>query len=191
MAGLLRAAAVAVLLGTWPVAAALAADDWKWLEGTYWFVPKAYLPALGSSPGLPAPISLDDQTVYHIDGYSGGYFWGNTAVSYVGPSPNPPPPSCLFLVGSVTPEGRLHLTFTPLDASSSSEATVGIGTMTKQNGEWTMENQMSSPAGKMLLVHWAYMHQCKRGDHCYSSLPGVGVSIPEFLGNCTGSAQQR
>jgi hypothetical protein len=43
-----------------------------------------------------------------------------------------------------------------------------------------MENQMSTvAAGNVLLTHWAYMHQCKHGDACFSALPGV---IPEFLG---------
>jgi len=186
------------LTGTATVAGgpSIAAPDdvarWQWLNDTFWYVPNEYLLALASSPSLTAPIPVTDQTVYHIE-YKAGYFWGTTAVSYMGTqaSAQRAAPACLQLVGSVTPEGQVHLTFTPLPASStaaadrSTEPTVGLGVMTRQQGEWTMENQMSTvAAGNVLLTHWAYMHQCKHGDACFSALPGVGVSIPEFLGQC-------
>ena len=168
-------------------------DRWQWLAGTYWYVPRENLPAVASSPKLAAPIPVSDQTVYRIDHYAGGYFWGTTAGSYQRRSSadGSPAPSCLQLVGSVTPEGSVHLTFTSLASktatadSSAGEPTVGIGAMTRQGGEWTMENQMSTTAaGDLLLTHWAYMRQCRPGEPCFWSLPGVGVSIPEFLGPC-------
>ncbi len=168
---------------------------WQWLAHTYWYVPKADLLALASSPALKTPTPVSDQTVYYISNYADGYFWGTTAVSYTQPggSAASDQVSCLQLVGSVTPEGNVHLTFTPLAATpsgsggSSSQPTDGLGTMTRQWYEWTMENQMSTiAAGNLLLTHWAYMYQCKPNQPCFAALPGVGVSVPEFLAPCVG-----
>lgn len=177
---------------------AAAVDPWQWLNNTYWYVPTQYLLAIASSPSLPAPIPVSDQTVYHIQHYQAGYFWGTTAVSYSSQqSFEDATPSCLQLVGSVTPEGKVHLTFTLLPATqaasptptpssdSTSAPTVGIGTMVLQRGAWTMENQMSTTATEsLLLTHWAYMYQCQPDEPCFSKLPGVGTSIPNFLGSC-------
>ncbi|HEY1257665.1 MAG TPA: hypothetical protein VGF34_00340 [Stellaceae bacterium] len=61
--------------------------------------------------------------------------------------------------------------------------------MTWRGGEWTMEKQMSTTAiGNLLLGHWAYMRQCRRGEACFASLPGVGVSVPEMRESCTQTA---
>jgi hypothetical protein len=48
--------------------------DWLFLQGSYWYVPTANLPALLSTTtggGTFAPIS--DQTVFFIQQYAGGY----------------------------------------------------------------------------------------------------------------------
>ncbi|HTY53860.1 MAG TPA: hypothetical protein VMB26_01600, partial [Candidatus Binataceae bacterium] len=160
------------------------ANRWRWLNNTYWYVPNQYLLAIASNPSVGAPLPVSDQTVYYISNYKAGYFWGTTAVTYYAANSEPSSPSCLQLVGSVTPEGELHLTFTPL-SSTDPQPTIGIGTMTLQGGAWTMENQMSTePAGNLLLTHWAYMFQCSPGQPCYRSLPGVKTSIPDFLSPC-------
>ncbi|HTT78023.1 MAG TPA: hypothetical protein VMF50_18815 [Candidatus Binataceae bacterium] len=165
-------------------------DRWQWLNNTYWYVPSQYLLAIASDPSLP-PVPVADQTVYYISNYQGGYFWGTTAVSYTLPNSTPSSPSCLQLVGSVTPQGALHLTFTPISSTTPTvpveqpPPTVGIGTMTLQQGGWAMENQMSAVAvGDVLLTHWAYMYQCRPNEPCFSSLPEVGSSIPAFLAPC-------
>lgn len=172
------------------------AARWHWLADTYWYVPHDNLLAVASTPGA-RPLPVSDQTVYHILEYDRGYFWGPTAVSYqrLHRGTASGGPSCLQLVGSVTPEGRVHLSFTALPANpsgaagSSTEPTVGIGAMTWQRGEWTMENQMSTVAvGNVLLTHWAYMRQCRLGQACFSALPGVGVPLPEFLAPCRRAA---
>ncbi|HKV38874.1 MAG TPA: hypothetical protein VJX67_06650, partial [Blastocatellia bacterium] len=149
------------------------------------------------------------QTVFHIEDYSKGYFWGKTAVRFVpiGDSPRAgglsAPVLCFQLVGSVTPEGSLYLSFssssspagqgsstgspfpTPSTAASNSggNSTVGIGVMRFKAGEWRMELQMSSGAAQR-VSHWAYMAQCKEGGECMHELPGVRCSLPEFLGEC-------
>jgi hypothetical protein len=170
-------------------------ERWQWLADTYWYVPKQYLLALASSPALQAPIPVLDQTVYYIKNYAGGYFWGTTAVSYRRPGSSASDEvSCLQLVGSVTPQGTVHLTFTLLptgttDSSPSSQPTVGLGTMTPQHYAWTMENQMSTVAvGDLLLTHWAYMYQCKPHEPCFAELPGARMSVPEFLAPCLSAA---
>ncbi|HEV7995887.1 MAG TPA: hypothetical protein VGP52_06495 [Stellaceae bacterium] len=57
-------------------------ERWRWLAHTYWYVPRANLLALASSPARKTPVPVSDQTVYYISDYAGGYFWGTTAVSY-------------------------------------------------------------------------------------------------------------
>jgi hypothetical protein len=163
-----------------------AADRWEWLQNTYWYVPPANLLALASSPSLKSPIPVSDQTVYRIDRYAGGYFWGSTAVAFASANgSSDAAPSCLQLVGSVTPEGNVHLTFTLLSSKANSTPTVGLGVMTRKAGAWAMENQMSTAAvGNLLLTHWAYMAQCKPAEPCFAALPGSGLSIPEFLATC-------
>jgi hypothetical protein len=164
-------------------------NRWRWLNNTYWYVPSQYLPAIVSNPSVGSPLPVSDQTVYYISNYKAGYFWGTTAVSYTAPNSEPSSPSCLQLVGSVTPEGEVHLTFTPLSSTTPAplepSPTIGIGTMTLQQGGWTMENQMSAVVvGDLLLTHWAYMYQCSPGQACFRSLPGIGTSIQDFLGPC-------
>jgi hypothetical protein len=92
---------------------------------------------------------------------------------------------CLTLAGSVTPEGKIHLTFIPEDPNLTEAPTVGVGTMRKKKGEWTMENQMSSgPGSRLQVVHWAYMYQSRPGDPSWESLPGVDTSVEEFMARC-------
>ncbi len=123
----------------YPIAIAVfpTAYRWSWLADTYWYVPTSNLSAVlfNSSTGTLAPVS--DQTVYHITGYRDGYFWGKT-VTQLGSSSA----SCSSLVGSVTPEGKVLMTFTATSSSSSPSITEGFGTMQRKFGRWTMENQM-------------------------------------------------
>ncbi len=146
---------------------------WSWLADTYWYVPKANLPAIIFDPGSGALVPIRDQTVYHISGYRNGYFWGET-VNKFGPNAA----SSSSLVGSVTPEGRLLLSF-----NASSGATQGYGEMTRKRGKWTMENQMFTSSGGTQVGHWAYMVQTKPGMKSWKSLPFVKVSVPTFLAN--------
>lgn len=202
--GVFAAALISAAATASPVArgadAAPQSGRWQWLAHSYWYVPKEYLLAIASSPALTTPIPVSDQTVYYISDYAGGYFWGTTAVSYTPPggSAASAAVSCLQLVGSVTPEGAVHLTFTLLGSKSgptggsTSQPTVGLGTMTRQRYQWTMENQMSTVAvGDILLTHWAYMYQCKPSEPCFAELPGVGVSVPDFLASCARADDQR
>ena len=151
---------------------------WAWLTDTYWYVPKANLPATlyNSSTGTLAPVL--DQTVYHILGYREGYFWGQL-VTQLGVSGTP---SSSAMVGTVTPQGHILLNLV-----STAGTTQGIGTMTKSHGQWTMENQMFTGSSSGIQVgHWAYMVQSHKGQKSWNSLPMAGVSVPTFLKNYSG-----
>lgn len=150
------------------------ARQWAWLANTYWYVPKANLPAMVYSPTSGTLIPVLDQTVYHITAYSNGYFWGDT-VTQIGSGK----PSSSALIGSVTPEGKVLLDFV-----SGSGVTQGYGTMVQKNGQWTMENQMFTGSSSGTQIgHWAYMVQTRQGMTSWKSLPLVNVSVPKFLSN--------
>jgi hypothetical protein len=156
--------------------------NWQWLADTYWVVPEANLPAILFNPLTGRLVPVRDQTVYHITGYQGGYFWGKN-VAQIGPGATP---TCSSLVGSVTPEGRVLLSFTTVQGDGSVTEQQGFGKMTAKRGQWTMENQTSA----INFAHWAYMVQSVPGDAHWHSLPGSGMAVPAFLGQCPGSGPQ-
>ena len=164
-------------------AAADTVTDWRWLNGTTWYVPSSGLPAYVYTPPNNTLTPVQDQTVYTITGYRNGYFWGRTA-GQIGTNDV----SCMTLVGSVTPEGKIYLTFTPFPFSPGDEPTIGIGTMVRRAGRWMMENQMSTGTPSVQLGHWAYMVQTKPGTSSWYSLPGVNVSVTEFMSGCLDAA---
>ena len=158
---------------------------WSWLANSYWYVPTANLSAtlFNSSTETIAPVL--DQTVFQITDYANGYFWGKT-VTQLGSSS----PSGSSMIGSVTPEGKVLLTFTTVSGSSPS-ITEGYGTMVRKRGKWTMENQMfTSPIQTLQIGHWAYMMQTHPGLASWNHLPSAGVSVPEFLGESPGTGPQ-
>ncbi len=180
-AKLLGALLCAVLLSQ-PAEAATVAK-WKWLKGTTWYVPTNNLPAYIYYPSRNRLVPVSDQTVYTITGYRNGYFWGRTASQL-----NDNDVTCLSLVGSVTPEGKVYLTFTQYPYSRGVESTIGTGTMVSKNGQWTMENQMSTGSTSAQIGHWAYMVQAIPNSAAWNSLPGVDVSVDEFMAPCLDAA---
>lgn len=164
-------------------AAAETVLDWRWLKGTTWYVPASGLPAYIYLPDENQLVPVSDQTVYMITGYRNGYFWGRTA-AMLGSTEI----SCSSLVGSVTPEGSVYLTFTTFPHTEGSESTVGIGNMTRKNGKWTMLNQMSTGSASAQVGHWAYMRQTRPGTDSWLSLPGVAMSVPDFMAPCMDAA---
>ncbi len=155
---------------------------WKWLEGTTWYVPSPNLLAFNYDAATNRIVPLSDQTVYQITGYRLGYFWGRTATQI---NENTRTFSALF--GSVTPEGKILLSFKQYD-SITSVPIQGFGSMTRKAGQWTMENQMFSSVPSTnptsTVGHWAYMVQTEPGSASWNSLPGVNVSVDEFLAGC-------
>jgi hypothetical protein len=149
---------------------------WSWLANSYWYVPTRNVPATVYDPASGSLVTVSDQTVYHVAGYRTGYFWGTT-VTQLGRSA----PTSFALVGSVTPQGRLLLTFNSTDATVQ-----GYGVMNRQGRHWTMENQMFSVSSGVQVGHWAYMLRTRPGRPSWASLPSVGVSVPTFLANYSG-----
>lgn len=144
-----------------PVSAAVTptANRWSWLANTYWYVPTANLAAVLYDSETGRVQSVSDQTVFHITGFGGGYFWGDS-VTQLGSNPA----STSSMLGSVTPQGKVLLTFTTTSTSSSPSITEGYGTMVRKYGQWTMENQMfTSPSETLQIGHWAYMLQSRPG----------------------------
>ncbi|WP_036281290.1 hypothetical protein [Methylocystis sp. ATCC 49242] len=141
----------------------------------------ANLPSLLFNPSSNVLLPAADQTVYHITDYRGGYFWGKN-VTKVGRLPV----ACSSLVGSVTPTGRVLLSFTSVKSDGSESVQQGFGEMVLQGHAWTMLNQTSTSS----FAHWAYMVQSKPGDASWRSLPGVRQSVPDFLAQCPGSGPQ-
>jgi hypothetical protein len=179
----LLATAIAVAAASLP-ASANTVRDWNWLNGTTWYVPKSGLPAYIYAPSQSQLIPIQDQTVYTITGYRNGYFWGRTAAK-LGDNDV----SCKSLVGSVTPEGNIYLTFTDYPyVDGSSTTTIGIGNMVMKGRQWTMANQMSTGSSAAQIGHWAYMLQTRPGSASWYSLPGVGMSVPEFMQPCMDAA---
>ena len=158
--------------------------DWSFLQNSYWYVPAANLLAVLSSVegGVGTVAPIDDQTVFYIKSYQSGYFSGTVATELtIGGQPSGP--TCFFLVGSVTPEGAVNLSFTP--TGSSGVPTIGIGTMRFRDAQWEMENQMSTNGGSGTVSHWAYMVQCKAGQSCMNSLPGTSLTFSQLLSACS------
>lgn len=165
--------------------AASDASRWSWLGadgGTYWYVPTAYLLAIQWDTAAPsAYTSVSDQTVWHIERYDNGYFFGPAVVKFEGV-----PRLCQYLIGSVTPSGQVHISFNSLSAlpAATPSITTGTGTMVQQGGEWMFSMQMASGSSSTQVAHWAFMRQCTPDQPCWSALPGVDESIPALLARC-------
>jgi len=157
---------------------------WDWLAGTYWYVPEDNLLAYLFRPADQQMIPISDQTVFYISDSRNGYFWGNVTVQ-LGDQQH----ACYFLTGSVSPLGNVLLTFTPTtDVTPETTLTHGSGVMAIRDGKVAMLNQMSSGLSTLQVSHWAYMLQTIEGDDAWVSLPGVNVSVPEFIGPCGKNA---
>ncbi len=158
-------------------------STWSWLADTYWCVPPANLPALRLEEGDKLAWQVD-QTVWHITGYGDGYFWGvsatllraaGEAASEQGPGSQP---LGFTMLGSITPEGRVYLTFIPVSAGS---ITTGIGRAVPHETGWSLEMQMATGSHAQTTAHWAYMVRVQEGDPYWDFLPGFGLSVPEML----------
>ncbi len=158
---------------------------WSWLGeggGTYWYVPVENLRAFRWDTATPQnATAIDDQTVWHIERYDNGYIFGPIVVKLAGI-----PRLCQYLIGSVTPDGRVYISFNSLQAipSGTPSLTTGIGQMVRGGREWAFNMQMASGSSTSQVTHWAFMQQCTPADPCWTSLPGLHSSIPELLASC-------
>ncbi len=158
-------------------------NQWNWLEGTYWIVRPQGLPNVLYDPIADDTQTSIGQTVYHIDRCRYGYFHGCATIEVFGADQV----QCRRLIGTITPEGKVLLTFIAVEGDQVQLAINAIGTMRREQGQWVMENQMASAAPgdpNSYVMHWAYMFQCEEGDFFWDSLPFVHESVPDFLSQC-------
>lgn len=156
-------------------------DKWAWFKDTYWIVPQNGIYSVLHSADTKQFSVIRGQTVFHITDYFNGYWTGSVVVKVT----KAQVPSCQTVLGQVTPEGDVFMTM--YDATTGLVRNNPTGSMVKVKGEWTMVNQMTSPAGSdgtSTMSHWAYMVQSKKGDRTYASLPFAKQSIPDFMSAC-------
>jgi len=167
-------------------APAAAMPEYSFLKNTIWYVPQSTLPAPEMNPQDGTVRMLSDQTVWRITNYHQGYFWGNIVAQLRNGSGKPVgDPTCMRMMASVTPDGKVLATFIPPMPGGAVLAVRGDGTLTMGiDKSWRFEMQMSSGLQK-LVAHWSYMVQCKEGDACNAQLPGTDLSLPSFLALCT------
>jgi len=146
------------------------------IENTTYIVPPETLLAIFFNDGTRLPVV--DQTVWTINNFTFGYFFGE-AYTYLNGNPS----SHTKLVGSITTLGDVFITFYPLSGSTNSTIVNGVGRFEKQNdGKYYFLMQMNSAASATSgLSHWSYMISVKPGDFFYEHLPGTGGSVTDFL----------
>lgn len=187
---LTRGLAPAALLLATLASTALASDTpspsqrWAWLAadgGTYWYVPQAGLPAYRWRTSDPAGATqVSDQTVWHIERVENGYVFGPVVAQL-----DDQAPQCQYLVGSITPDGQVYLTFNTTGGSGSPTLTTGIGKVVESSEGPVFQMQMATGSSRLQVTHWAKMTQCRAGQPCWNALPGLDdTSISEFLANC-------
>jgi len=140
-----------------------------------WIVPPQTLLAYLYNNGTITAAS--DQTVWVISSYNQGYFSG---VSYTSIDNNTL--SKKYLIGSVTSDGKVFITFYS-GTSTSTDLVSGIGVLNvKSSGQCSFTMQMNSGQnGVSGLTHWSYMIPANPGDVYYNNLPGTNMSVPQFL----------
>ena len=166
-------------------ASKLTTARWQWLEDTYWYVPPENLQAIQWDTQSPTDYtSVDDQTVWHIERFDNGYFFGPLVVKFAGY-----PRLCQYMIGSITPGGRVYISFNAVQTIplGSPSITTGTGDMVKQRRAWTFNMQMASGSSSTQVAHWAFMRQCTPDQQCWNDLPGLERSIPELLAQCDHS----
>jgi hypothetical protein len=153
-------------------------NRWKWFRNTFWIVPKRGIYSIYQAEDDKFVVTKG-QTVFHITDYFNGYWTGVVTVKIT----RALVPACQYVLGQVTPEGKVHMTM--YDSETGDVINYPVGTMVKKRGEWTMVNEMTSNTqGGGTLSHWAYMVQSKRGDRTFRNLPFAHESIPEFMSAC-------
>ncbi len=148
------------------------------LENSTWVVPPSTLLAYQYNMGTTT--STEDQTVWIIDSYNGGYFFGNSYTYLSSESIY----SQRIILGTITTEGSVYITFYPTGmATEFSDLVNGIGLFQNIQGIDQFVMQMNSGTTTNGVSHWSYMISVQPGDAYYEDLPGVGTSIPVFLTN--------
>ena len=159
----------------------MAEEGYDWLQGSYWYVPDAYLPALqAANAGRPRVRvrRLVDQTVWFFQHSRAGYLVGTSATN-IGAGW-----SYMLIVGSVVPGGAVKLSFSPLDERGGRDPpppTIGDGALIEDEQGPAFLMQMTSGTTTTNATHWAYMRPVTEDDPQWLSLPGYpDTGIPDL-----------
>ncbi len=149
------------------------------IKNTIWIVPPSTVLAYQYSPSSYTAVT--DQTVWIIDGYENGYFFGTSYTAVINSG------SITYsqkkILGTVTNGGGVYITFIPSGAVSTTDLVNGIGTFVKLQGSYQFVMQMNAGSTTDGLSHWSYMISINQDSPYYDHLPGVDQSLPEFLSN--------
>lgn len=159
-----------------PYGTSSAADPYQYcFRNSTWIVPPQTLLAYLYDNATTTPAS--DQTVWVISNYNQGYFSGQSYTAIDNSTL-----SQRYLIGSVTSEGKVYITFYS-GTSTSTDLVNGVGSLSvKSSGQCSFTMQMNSGQdGVSGLIHWSYMIPVNPGDFFYNNLPGTQMSVPEFL----------
>ncbi len=148
------------------------------LKDTIWAVPPATLLAYEYSRFAHTPVM--DQTVWVIDEYNAGYFFGKSYTEILHP-PERISRSENKLIGSITEEGNVHITFVPVDPENNDDFLETTGIFSKEHGSYQFIMQMNGRQNKKGLCHWSYMVHITEESPYFHSLPGTHQSLPQFL----------
>ncbi len=148
------------------------------IANTTWCVPPSTLLAYQYSP--TSYTSVTDQTVWVIDSYDGGYFFGTSYTAIVNP-PDPINYTEKKIIGTVTDGGAVYITFIPSGTVGATDLVSGIGTFVSLQGSYRFVMQTNAGSTTNGLSHWSYMVSINESSPYYSNLPGVNQSLPYFL----------
>lgn len=144
----------------------------KLFHESTWIVPSITLRAVITVDNISR--SVLDQTVWIIDTFDHGYISGTSYTAIDGKAT-----SKSKIVGSITPLGDVLFSF------YSTNITTGMGKFLKLDGKWQFIMQMNSLndlANNIIgISHWSYMQRVVPCDCEYQHLPGVEISVPDFI----------
>lgn len=150
------------------------------IKNTIWIVPPSTLLAYEYSP--TSYTAVTDQTVWIIDGYDNGYFFGNSYTAVINGS-DPINYTQKKILGTVTSGGGVYITFIPSGTISTTDLVNGIGTFANLQGSYQFIMQMNAGSTTSGLSHWSYMISINENSPYYNNLPGVNQSLSDFLKN--------
>lgn len=149
------------------------------IKDSVWIVPPSTLLAYEYSP--TSYTAVTDQTVWIIDDYDNGYFFGNAYTAII--SSGSTSYSQKKMLGTVTSGGVVYITFIPTGSVSATDLVTGLGTFVKLQGSYQFVMQMNAGSTAAGLSHWSYMISINENSPYYDNLPGVNQSLPDFLSN--------
>lgn len=139
------------------------------MKGRIWIVPEETLEAIKFEEGKA--IEVTDQTVWVVDEYRNGYFWGTsyTAINGV-------PKSKMSFIGSIASNGKVLISF-----NNQNTSVTGIGTYKNKKFTMQMNNLIDLQNNNIILSHWSYMISVNKNSYYYHHLPSLNISVPKFI----------